>query len=106
MRAWHSDITYYLNEIKRETGLMMSESDSDPVMNSFPRRPTSCNDYFGCQFHDFCMAWPNPLQRCDEPPLGFKIEHWNPMDEDSRHEMEFKPLDMLEEMISELEKEN
>jgi len=103
MRAWHSDITYYLNEIRRETDLMMSESDSDSVMNSFPHRPTSCNNYFGCQFHDFCMAWPNPLRRCDEPPLGFKIEYWDPRQEDARYEMEFKPLDMLEGMISELE---
>jgi len=50
------------------------------------------------------MAWPNPLQRCDEPPLGFKVEYWDPRKEDARHEMEFKSLEMVEEMISELER--
>ena len=104
MRTWLNTVLNNVDQIKFNTeDLISHEQDSDSVMRSFPMRPTSCNNYFGCPFHDFCMAWPNPLQRCEEPPPGYKVEFWNPMDEEYSHEMEFKPLNMIEEMIQKLE---
>jgi len=103
MRTWYQTTRHYTSELEQDTGLLAIESDSDIVMQSFPMRTTSCSNWFGCAYHDFCTAWPNPLQRCDEPPLGFKIEFWDPRSEEMRHQMEFKPLRMIEEMLEELE---
>ena len=102
MRTWYQTTRHYVAELEQDTGLLQIESDSDTVMQSFPMRPTSCSNWFGCAYHDFCMAWPNPLQRCSEPPLGYKIEFWDPRTEEMRHQMEFKPLKMIEEMLEEL----
>ena len=57
-------------------------------MTAFPMNPTSCTNYFGCAFHDFCMAWPNPLRRCGEPPIGFVEQHWDPTQEEVKHKFE------------------
>ena len=55
------------------------------MLMCFPMNTESCTKYFGCAYHDFCQAWPNPLQHCEEPPLGFKIEHWDPTEGESKY---------------------
>jgi len=56
-------------------------------MMAFPMNTESCGNYFGCAYHDFCLAWPNPLKRCDEVPQGMKVEFWNPLEKSAKHEV-------------------
>ena len=73
---WNTLNTVY--DVEREMDRLSHCKEGDEVMMCFPLNPGSCSKYWGCTYHDFCMSWPNPLQRCDEPPLGYKIEYWNP----------------------------
>jgi hypothetical protein len=47
-------------------------------MTAFPRCTTSCATFGTCDFHPYCSAWPNPLERAEQPPIGFTEYHWNP----------------------------
>ena len=83
MQAWLWNTLYWIDQIKWNTAFLMNDcSPSDQVMMAFPMNTESCTKYFGCPYKDFCASWPNPLQHCDEPPMGFKIEWWNPLDEE------------------------
>ena len=106
MRSWYATVQYWTTMLEREVNALSQETDSDPVMDSFPMNPTNCNKYFGCPFHDFCSAWQNPLQHCNEPPLGMKVEFWDPSQEPSTTKMEFSPLDVIEQMLKDLEATN
>lgn len=90
MQAWLWNTTYWYDTLKWNFRMFSKCVDSDEVMMAFPMQTESCTKYFGCPYHNFCTSWGNPLQRCEEPPLGFKIEHWNPMLEESTHKMEVK----------------
>jgi len=83
MNSWQWTVCHFMNMIDFETKRMFDVKESDEVMEAFPCHPTNCTKYFGCKYHDFCMAWANPISRCDEIPLGFKTEWWNPADEES-----------------------
>lgn len=78
MNTWLWTVNDIVDDIERETDKLSHCSDNDQTMMSFPLNPSSCTKYRGCPFHDYCIAWANPLQRCDEPPLGFKVEFWDP----------------------------
>ena len=80
MNTWLWNMVDLLDDLDREMDRLSECQENDTVLMAFPMNTTSCTDYWGCQFHDYCMSWSNPLQRCDEPPLGFKIEFWNPAD--------------------------
>lgn len=80
MNAWLWTANNYVDDIEREMDRLTHCKESDPVMMSFPMNPTSCTDFRGCPYHDFCLSWQNPLQRCYEPPLGFTERFWNPED--------------------------
>jgi len=92
MGIWYETIKFHISRLEGETRLLLMEGDNKPIMESFPMSPTSCSNYFGCPFHDYCCTWRNPLQHCDEPPMGFKVEFWDPRQQPSRHEIEFKPI--------------
>lgn len=77
VKAWHQSI---LSDIA-DLGV---QSASDSVMTCFRQNTENCTKYFGCRYHDFCMGWPNPLQHLDEMPSTFKVEYWNPADEESK----------------------
>jgi len=83
MNSWQWTVCHFMNMIEFETKRMFDVKESDEVMEAFPCHPTNCTKYFGCRYHDFCMAWANPISRCDEIPLGFKTEWWNPAEEES-----------------------
>jgi CRISPR/Cas system-associated exonuclease Cas4 (RecB family) len=55
-----------------------AKAEEQDVLPVFPMNPQSCTKYFGCQFHDFCSSWANPLQHADEPPVGYKVDFWDP----------------------------
>jgi len=79
MQVWLSNTAYYMWQIESEYELLGDTDENDNVLYAFPLRDTSCQDYGRlCEYHDFCMAWPNPLQRAYEPPLGFKVGFWDP----------------------------
>ena len=83
MNSWHWTVLHIMNMIQFETNRMMDVKDDDEVMQAFPCNPTNCTKYFGCRYHDFCMAWSNPLSRCESIPMGFKQEWWDPIAEES-----------------------
>ena len=78
MNVWLWNVNNYMDQVDRETDRLSFCKESDDVLMAFPLNPGSCTKYRGCQYHDFCMSWANPLKRCFEPPLGFKVEFWDP----------------------------
>ncbi len=78
MNSWLWTVNNILDDIEREMDRLYHCKEDEPVMMAFPMNPESCMKYLGCQFHDFCLSWQNPLQRCYETPIGFKQEFWNP----------------------------
>jgi hypothetical protein len=78
MNSWLWTVIDLTNDIDREFDRLSHCKESDPVMQAFPMRSGACTKYRGCVYHDYCLAWQNPLQRCYEPPLGFKTEFWDP----------------------------
>lgn len=55
--------------------------EGDPIMFSFPMNTESCTKYWGCRYLDFCYNWANPLQHCSVPPIGMKVDYWNPLEQ-------------------------
>lgn len=88
MQVWLDTVRYWRSQIRNEMEILRNCSDSDDVLNAFPLNPSSCDRYFGCPFLDYCQAWANPLRECDELPLGFKIDFWNPTKKPSTHKMD------------------
>lgn len=85
MNAWLYEANHLVKMLEWETEGLMKVKEGDPVLTAFPRRSTSCTRFNRlCPYSDFCTTWANPLQHCDEPPLGFKQEFWNPADEQTK----------------------
>jgi hypothetical protein len=80
MNVWLWNTVTQVNNIEREMDKLSHCSHNDSVMQCFPLNPNSCTKYWGCAYHDYCLSWSNPLRSCDEPPLGFRTEWWNPSD--------------------------
>ena len=88
MQVYLDTVAYWHSQIKSEMGILSYCKDSDDVLNAFPLNPASCDRYFGCPFLDYCQAWANPLRECDEPPMGFKVEFWDPRKKPATHKMD------------------
>lgn len=80
MNVWLWQVNNLLDELDRDMDRLMNCKEEDQILMAFPMNTTSCSNYWGCIFHDYCMSWSNPLQRCYEPPLGFIVEFWNPLE--------------------------
>lgn len=78
MEAWLINLDNWLNDLARDYDKLSSCSDSDVVLNAFRQNPTSCTDFWGCRYRDFCVGWANPLQHCQDVPSGFVERWWNP----------------------------
>lgn len=87
MNSWLWTVNNLLDDLDRDMDRLMDSSEGDQVMQAFPMCTTSCTNYWGCIYHDYCMSWANPIQRCFEPPLGFIIEHWNPAEIETTNKM-------------------
>ncbi len=84
MQDWLWTTLQYFELIEWETRRLIEDcSMNDKVMMCFTKNTQSCTKYFGCKYHDFCMAWPNPLQRIHEVPQGMRIEYWDPTQEET-----------------------
>jgi hypothetical protein len=82
MAAWLWNVNEIVGRIKADYTRLAECSPSDDVLECFAQNPTSCSSYSGCSNIDYCTAWANPLRRVSEPPVGVKIEWWNPADDD------------------------
>jgi len=61
------------------------------VMFAFPQRTTSCTQYYRvCEFHPYCHAWQNPLQRATEPPPGYVVSRWDPREKEKTAKLIWK----------------
>jgi len=78
MNIWLWNVLDIMNDIERDMDRLHHCKEEDPVLMAFRQNPNSCTDYRGCPYHDFCLNWPNPLQRCHRPELGFRVEFWDP----------------------------
>jgi len=88
MKQWLWNVSWWADQIRWQFDLLERCSESDQVLTAFPQQPGSCTKYFGCPYHDFCLAWPNPLAHADEPPAGYKTEWWDPSEREATHRME------------------
>jgi len=91
MQVWLWQVSTIYDRLEDELAYLSVCQDSDQVMEAFPLRTENCTKYFRtCPYHDFCCAWPNPLQKCFEPPMGYKVEFWDPrkMAEDATNKVE------------------
>jgi hypothetical protein len=90
MKQWIWNVAWWADQIRWQFDLLERCGADDQVLMAFPQQPGSCTKYFGCPYHDFCLTWPNPLQHCDEPPLGYAVERWDPSEREATHTMELK----------------
>lgn len=80
MNSWLTQVNHWIDSLNNDKLLLVDEdSPSRNVMESFPMNDTSCFS-FGqkCMYFDLCNSWGNPLQHCDSPPIGLKVEFWDP----------------------------
>jgi hypothetical protein len=79
MRVWLFSVLSQANRIQYDLDLLRQCSEDDAILGAFPLNPENCTSYGKlCPYHDYCVAWPNPLRRCHEPQPGFKVEFWDP----------------------------
>jgi hypothetical protein len=90
METWLWHCNYWIRQIELEFEMLEMALESDNVLRAFPMNPESCGNYFGCIWHDFCVAWQNPLQHADQVPFGFTTRHWDPREQETTHKMEIK----------------
>jgi len=83
MNTWLWLVNTILDEIERDMECLSHCTESDEVLMAFRQNPKACSDYRGCEFHDYCLAWQNPLRCCYEPPLGFITRFWDPMEREA-----------------------
>ncbi len=83
MNTWLWLVNTILDELERDMDRLTYCTEGDDVFMAFRQNPKACNDYRGCEFHDYCLAWQNPLRRCYEPPLGFIQKFWNPAEREA-----------------------
>ena len=83
MNVWLWTVNMLLDEIEIDMDRMYHCSENDQVFMAFRMNPKACTDFRGCAYHDYCMAWSNPLQQCYEPPIGFVTKFWNPAEKES-----------------------
>jgi hypothetical protein len=90
MMVWLWNTVDLLDRLDNEMERLADCSENDKVMMCFPLDPESCSKYWGCQFHDFCTTWENPLRYAFEPPLGFIQEFWDPREMDTTNKMDLE----------------
>lgn len=90
MQVWMDNTSYYVNQVNHEYDILGDCTENEEVLNAFPLRAHNCFDYYRtCTYHDFCLAWPNPLRKMHEPPLGFRIRYWNPLEREAKQTFKF-----------------
>lgn len=88
MNWWMNTMLWWLDMVEWNFNTLAQCSEKDSVLRAFPPNPTGCTNWGGCPYHDFCMAWSNPLRHCEHPPIGYHVEFWDPLKEDTRVKLE------------------
>lgn len=76
-KLWLQEANHWIDMIEWNMDILRRTSVQDSTMFAFPRNPTSCTKY-GCPFDGLCENWSNPLQHCQEVPVGYEEDHWDP----------------------------
>lgn len=90
MLSWLTSTTSWFDRLQADLDWLEATPyerlEALDVLPVFPLNSQSCTKYYGCQYHDFCSAWANPLQHIseDEVPLGFVREFWDPNERESK----------------------
>jgi len=86
LASWLHMAEYYYDAVMNDIDLLLKQDENDEAMLCFWQNTEACSSYSGCQYSDFCLSWPNPLQHCHELPVGFKVEFWDPrkMEEEAK----------------------
>lgn len=80
MQAWLERTNQWINRLDNDMECLKQEDTDDATMAAFPQNDTACFNYGRpCEFFEFCNAWSNPLTRCEDTPIGFNVEWWDPM---------------------------
>lgn len=90
MNVWIWLILDTLDDLEAEMDRLFHCNEEDQILMAFPMNPKSCTDFRGCPYFDFCLSWQNPLQRCEDAPLGFRSEFWDPSEQDTRNKLDLK----------------
>lgn len=87
MQSWLTMANWWYDSYMAELEAMNDvDGDDEEVMYSFQCNPKSCLNYGRlCVYHDFCLAWANPIRKLADVPIGFKQEFWNPLAEAPKH---------------------
>ena len=87
MQVWFELVLDVVRRIEYDYWILEGGLAEDKeVMDCFMQNPTSCTNWFGCKFHDYCIAWSNPLKVVEtEMPEGMHVSHWDPRAEEAKH---------------------
>lgn len=96
--TWLWTAQYYLDTIEANFKWLSDCTEDDAFLSAFQMNSTHCTAYNGCPWIDFCNTWQNPLRRCESPPIGFKVEHWDPSKQETRTQLE---IDESRKVVSE-----
>ena len=82
--GWLYETRFWIEMIQQETEKLKKLRDSGDSNNlsflpAFPKNTGACFHYAGCPYRDICKMVNNP-EHYDEPPMGYKEEHWSPFD--------------------------
>ncbi len=79
LSMWLWEVNYQLDLLDLNMQWLSKTKASDPVMQAFPRNPSSCSKNFnGCPFSALCGSWSNPIAHLGEMPTGMHVERWDP----------------------------
>lgn len=89
MQVWLHLVDYLVAYIEAELqDIENGDIVCSEVLTTFRMNPTACQSYNKmCEFHPFCCSWPNPLKKCHNVPVGYKIEFWNPLAKPAKKEI-------------------
>lgn len=82
MQAWLQTENNLMDRLEEDTDRLAYVTEGDTAMDAFHLNPTSCSNYYGCQYHDLCVSYANPLvllsRTSGQPTAGFTESYWNP----------------------------
>lgn len=87
MSSWLWNVNQIVDELEFDMERLYNCNERDLTMDAFRLNPNACSNYWGCEFHDYCLAWANPIQKSHEPPLGFIEKHWDCREEQTTNKM-------------------
>jgi len=89
MAQWHWEVLRLFENIEKDMETLLTWDPGENFLPAFPRNGEACIDYnHTCQFMGICSTWLNPLRFADNPPQGFAVNHWNPLERETTHRMD------------------